>query len=142
VRSLRDVVVHGIVAKPIIDVLVEVESLRRLDQETPALEAIGYEAKGEYGIPGRRYFRKDDARGVRTHQLHAFEKQSGHIARHLAFRDYMIAHPDEAQTYATLKQRLAYEHPEDIEAYMDGKNAYIKEQERRALLWWTGHGVR
>jgi GrpB-like predicted nucleotidyltransferase (UPF0157 family) len=44
VRSLRDVVVHGIVAKPIIDVLVEVESLRRLDQETPALEAIGYEA--------------------------------------------------------------------------------------------------
>jgi GrpB-like predicted nucleotidyltransferase (UPF0157 family) len=105
VRSLRDVVVHGIVAKPIIDVLVEVESLRRLDQETPALEAIGYEAKGEYGIPRRRYFRKDDARGVRTHQLHAFEKQSGHIARHLAFRDYMIAHPDEAQTYATLKQR-------------------------------------
>ena len=55
--------------------------------------------------------------------------------RHLAFRDYMIAHPMAAQAYGELKQRLAGQHPENIEAYMDGKDAFVKEHETRAMAW-------
>lgn len=32
--------------------------------------ALGYEAMGEFGIPGRRYFRKTTSFGVRTHHVH------------------------------------------------------------------------
>lgn len=122
-------------AKPIIDILLEVTSLGDLDQKAPMLEALGYEAMGEFGIPDRRYFRLDDSDGTRTHQIHAFEAGVPNVVRHLAFRDYMRAYPSVAEEYGALKERLATAHPHDRDAYMDGKDAFVKEHERRALLW-------
>ena len=119
-------------AKPVIDILLVVQDLAALDEKQPEMEALGYEARGEYGIAGRRFFRRDNEHGDRTHQIHAFEDGSPQIARHLAFRDYMIAHPEAAQAYSDLKRELAAKHPEDIEAYMDGKDAFIQEIDKRA----------
>ena len=96
---------------------------------------IGYEVMGEFGIPGRRYFRKDNASGFRECQVHAFEFGSRDVGRHLAFRDYLRAKPDVAHQYSELKRGLANKHPDDIEAYMDGKDAFIKEAQRLALEW-------
>ena len=144
-RALGDIVVFlhhigstaitGIFAKPIIDILLEVDDIVRLDDKSSAMEQLGYEAMGEFGIPGRRYFRKDNASGIRTRQVHAFAAGSTEIERHLAFRDYMIAHSVAAQAYGQLKQRLAREHPDDIEAYVDGKDLFIKEHEAKAIVW-------
>ncbi len=122
-------------AKPIIDILLEVTSHGVLDQKAPKLEALGYEAMGEFGIPGRRYFRLDDAEGTRTHQLHAFEAGVPNVVRHIAFRDYMRAHPLVAVEYGALKEHLANAHSNDMIAYMNGKDAFVKEHERRALAW-------
>ena len=60
--------VPGLSAKPVIDILVEVNGLADVDTRTPAVESLGYEAKGEFGIPGRRYFRRHDTSGTRTHR--------------------------------------------------------------------------
>jgi GrpB-like predicted nucleotidyltransferase (UPF0157 family) len=57
------------------------------------------------------------------------------VARHLAFRDYLIAHPDVAAGYGALKLRLAAAHGSDIGAYMDGKDAFVKAVEAEALAW-------
>ena len=122
-------------AKPIIDILLEVASLEALDRKMPMLVALGYEAMGEFGIPGRRYFRLDDFNGARTHQVHAFEAGVPNVVRHVAFRDYMRAHPLVAQEYGALKENLANAHPHDMAAYVDGKDAFVKEHERCALLW-------
>ena len=122
-------------AKPIIDILLEVTSLGVLDRKSPMLEAFGYEVMGEFGIPGRRYFRLDDSYGTRTHQVHAFEAGVPNVVRHVAFRDYMRAHPSVAEEYGALKERLATSHPHDRAAYVDGKDAFVKEHERRALAW-------
>lgn len=116
-----------------IDILLEVDDIVRLDSKRSAMEQPGYEAMGEFGIPGRRYFRKDDASGIRTHHVHAFQSGSPEIERHLVFRDYMIAHPEAAQAYSLLKQRLAQEYPGDKEAYMDGKDPFIKEHLAQAI---------
>jgi GrpB-like predicted nucleotidyltransferase (UPF0157 family) len=80
------------------------------------MEDLGYEAMGEYGIPHRRYFRKNGPDDQRTHQVHAFGVGSKEAERHLAFRDYMIAHPLAAQAYGELKLMLAQRHANDIEA--------------------------
>jgi GrpB-like predicted nucleotidyltransferase (UPF0157 family) len=58
-----------------------------------------------------------------------------HERRHLAFRDFMRANPGPAATYAELKQGLAKAYPDDINAYMDGKDDFIKELEARAVMW-------
>ena len=97
--------------------------------------ALGYEAMGEFGIPGRRYFRRSTAQGVKTHQVHVFAADTTKMNRHTAFRDFMRAHPEHAQQYSDLKRRLAAAHPDDIGRYMDGKDAFIKDMERQALIW-------
>jgi len=58
--------IPGIHAKPIIDMLVVVNDLSLVDQCAERMRGIGYEAMGEFGIAGRRYFRRDNAAGVRT----------------------------------------------------------------------------
>lgn len=126
--------IPGIHAKPVIDMLA-VADLKRVDASAERMRAIGYEVMGEFGIDGRRYFRRDNAAGVRTEHVHAFAADSRHVRRHLAFRDFLRAHAGIAQEYAQLKQRLAAAHPFDIEAYMDGKDAFIHETEARALEW-------
>lgn len=86
--------------------------------------------------PGRRYFRKGGDN--RTHQLHVFaESSAAEIARHLAFRDYLRRHPDEATEYGTLKRALAKKFPGDIEGYCDGKDAFVKATEREAMKEYT-----
>jgi GrpB-like predicted nucleotidyltransferase (UPF0157 family)/quercetin dioxygenase-like cupin family protein len=125
--------VPGCDAKPIIDMLAVVADLARLDASTPQLESLGYEAMGEFGIPGRRYFRKGSAFEDRTHQIHAFEEGSSEIDRHLAFRDFLRAHPEAAAEYVALKRRLAATHPNDVAAYTEGKTDFIRAIEARSL---------
>jgi GrpB-like predicted nucleotidyltransferase (UPF0157 family) len=134
--------IPGIFAKPIIDILLEVCDILDFDYRSSAMEELGYEAMGEFGIPGRRFFRKYNASGNRTHHVHLYEAGSTEVERHLAFRDYLIAHPLAAQVYSELKQNLAQEHPQDIEAYMDGKDPFIKEHEAKAMAWRSSQAVR
>lgn len=127
--------IPGLEAKPIIDMLAVVTDVRALDRQVAAFATLGYESMGEFGLPGRRYFRRDDAAGIRTHQLHAYGPDSpSEIARHLDFRDYLRAHPETARNYARLKQLLAASCGGDMACYGDGKSAFIREVERRGAL--------
>jgi GrpB-like predicted nucleotidyltransferase (UPF0157 family) len=135
IHHIGSTAIPDIYAKPVFDLLVEVRDIAEVDRQSSALESLGYEVKGEYGIPGRRYFRKDNPEGIRTHHVHVFEAGSAEIERHLAFRDYMRAHPEEAQKYSELKRKLAEDHPQSIDEYMDGKDGFIKEMDRRAAQW-------
>jgi GrpB-like predicted nucleotidyltransferase (UPF0157 family) len=127
--------IPGISAKPIIDILVIVRDIDSVDTLSSKLEALGYYAVGEYGISGRRFFYKGSS-DLRTHHLHVYETGNPHILRHLVFRDYMRCHPISARDYARLKEELAREFPEDMDQYIAGKNAFVKEHEKRALDWW------
>jgi GrpB-like predicted nucleotidyltransferase (UPF0157 family) len=68
-------------AKPVIDVLLVVNSIESLDEKSPSLEALGYEVKWE------------------------------------------------------LKELLVRASPNDMDAYIKGKDDFVKEHERLALLW-------
>jgi GrpB-like predicted nucleotidyltransferase (UPF0157 family)/8-oxo-dGTP pyrophosphatase MutT (NUDIX family) len=142
VHHIGSTSIPGIHAKPVIDMLAVVDDPAAVDQRNAEMARLGYEAMGEFGIDGRRYFRRDDPTGRRTHQIHAFAHGSPHVTRLLAFRDFMRAHPACAEQYSDLKRKLAEAHPRDIEAYMDGKDGFIKETERRALEWRAARRVR
>ncbi|CAH9061673.1 hypothetical protein PSECIP111951_02537 [Pseudoalteromonas holothuriae] len=102
-----------------------------LDSHNQQMALIGYLAKGEYGIAGRRYFQK--GKHERSHQVHAFEFGSFDVIRHLAFRDYLIAFPEIAQQYGLLKQEGARVCANNINVYCDHKDSFIKEHEAEAL---------
>ena len=125
--------VPGLSAKPIIDIMVVVRSLERVDTVAEKFSDIGYEYLGEFGIVGRRYLRKGG--DERTHQIHIFQADDwNNIGRHLAFRDYMRTHEKERNEYAKLKKDLAQEFPYDIDGYCDGKENFVREMEERALV--------
>lgn len=126
--------VPGLKAKPIIDMLPVVKQIKKVDTFNENMIELGYEPLGEFGIKGRRYFRKGGEH--RTHHVHMFQFDNEmEINRHLAVRDYLRSHPEEAKQYGDLKAKLAEQHPEDWEAYMNGKDAFVQDLERKALLW-------
>jgi GrpB-like predicted nucleotidyltransferase (UPF0157 family) len=135
IHHIGSTAIPGILAKPIVDMLMVVTCVVELDERSPAIAALGYEVMGEFGIPGRRYFRKDDGEGNRTHNIHAFAAESREIDRHLAFCAYLRAHPEEAKQYETLKRELAERFPADIGSYTDGKGIFIREIDSRAAAW-------
>ncbi len=125
--------VEGLAAKPIIDIMVEADSLEELDQKKEKIESLGYEAMGEFGIPGRRYYRKGGEN--RTHQIHAFQTSDPNLLRHLAFRDYLRERPEVSKEYGALKIRVASQCNNDIDRYCDGKDDFIKLHEAKAIEW-------
>ena len=91
--------VNTIMAKPIIDIMPVVFELEAVDAAAGEFEKAGYEYMGEFGIAGRRYLRKGGCE--RTHQVHIFRQEDRYnIGRHLAFRDYLRCHCEEAERYA------------------------------------------
>lgn len=126
--------VPGLAAKPIIDILLEVTDVVTLDAKEHAMERLGYTPRGELGIAGRRFY----LRGLieRTHHVHAFVVDSADVLRHLAFRDYLIAHPQVAEEYASLKLWCAQMCQHDNEKYCDGKQAFVVEHEQKAIAWY------
>lgn len=128
--------IPGMSAKPIIDILLEVRNISKIDEYNQKMIELGYEPRGELGIPGRRYFSREEPKDLRTHHIHAFQSGDENLARHLAFRDYMISHNKEAKIYARLKEGLARKYRYDVDAYIVGKESYVNEIERKALEWY------
>lgn len=115
--------IPGLSAKPIIDILPVVRDIQEVDKATNAMESLGYEAKGEYGIAFRRYFQK--GKRTRTHNVHVFQEGDPEISRYLKFRDWMRSHADDAENYGKLKVELAAKFPQDILQYCNGKDAFV-----------------
>lgn len=126
--------VPGLKAKPIIDMMPVVRDITAIDSYNEKMIEIGYEPKGENGIPGRRYFQKGGDQ--RTHHVHVFETGSEAITRHLAFRDYLRNHPEDRHRYGELKEKLAQQFPYDIVSYIKGKEHLVREIELKALKWY------
>lgn len=135
IHHIGSTAILNIHAKPVIDMLASVMTIEAVDARRKEFECLGYEVMGEFGIPGRRYFRKDNRNGDRTHQIHIFQSGSPQIGRHLAFRDFMKAHPHFAHQYDALKQRLAAMYPNDIDSYAKGKDSFINEMDAQAATW-------
>lgn len=127
--------ISSIYAKPIIDILVEVNSILKVDQNNSQMRSLGYQCMGEFGIQNRRFFLKDNLDEIRTHHIHVFEVDSPQVKRHLTFRDYLNNHLEDAELYSSLKRSLAEQYPNDIESYMDGKHDFIQEIDRKAAKW-------
>jgi NAD-dependent deacetylase len=144
-RGLGDVVVDiehmgstavpGLAGKPVIDISIGLRTLDLTEDDIAAMKGLGYEYLGEFGLPGRLYFRKGEA--TSTHHVHAVEWGGEHWRRHLAFRDYLRAHPDEARRYGEAKKRLAVEVDHDWYEYVERKNTVADELFERAWAWYT-----
>lgn len=140
VEHIGSTSVPGLSAKPVIDLIPIVHDLDEVDKKQTVIEALSYGYHGEFGINGRRFCTLTSTEGIRLVHLHIFRFDSEHLLRHLAFRDYLVAHPAIAQEYEQEKRRAAALHPHDSLAYNDEKAAWIKQHEAKAVAWYTNKG--
>lgn len=122
--------VEGLAAKPIIDIMPVVREIESVDGLTGEMDKLGYESKGENGLPGRRYFQRGG--DERTHHVHIYAVGNPEIDRHLTFRDYLRGNPQEAEEYDMLKKKLAHDFPYDIDQYIAGKEELVARIEKNA----------
>lgn len=124
--------VPGLASKPIIDIQVCVKAMEPRDTYVRPLQELGYLFAPDPDSPDFHFFGKPAGRPRRFH-LHVCQTGSLHEQRHLAVRDYLRAHPAEAERYADRKRELVAQHPEDRLAYIKGKEPYMRDIEQRAL---------
>jgi GrpB-like predicted nucleotidyltransferase (UPF0157 family) len=116
--------VPGLAAKPIIDIDVVVRSPDEIPAAIEALATIGYSHLGDLGIAGREAFRQPP--GPPEHHLYVCPLGGRELPRHLAFRDYLRAHPEAADVYAALKRAAALRFSNDIDGYVAAKTEFIE----------------
>ncbi len=152
--------VDGLSAKPIIDIMVGIESILFLDQTVEPFIKSGYIyfEKFNSAMPNRRfyvklksipstfnvpttYFEKDEVpnelNDYKLAHIHIFEKNSPDWNRHIAFREYLKSHPEIKDAYQQLKIRLSSQNWENGSEYNSAKNDFIKLNEEKALNWWV-----
>jgi GrpB-like predicted nucleotidyltransferase (UPF0157 family) len=131
IEHVGSTAVPGLAAKPIIDIDVLLASGTMLPPAIERLASLGYVHRGNLGIPEREafYAPASDPR----HHLYVCPSCSAEFLRHMAFRDYLRAHPEEAKIYAGLKIALAERFREDRAAYNNAKGEFVAELTSRAI---------
>jgi GrpB-like predicted nucleotidyltransferase (UPF0157 family) len=131
IEHVGSTAVPGLAAKPIIDIDVLLASEALLPLAIERLARLGYVHQGDLGIPEREAFLA--LANNPPHHLYVCPPTSAEFRRHIAFRDYLRAHPGDAKAYGDLKIALAARFLEDRAAYIAGKDEFVTELTRRAI---------
>jgi GrpB-like predicted nucleotidyltransferase (UPF0157 family) len=132
VQHVGSTSIPGLLAKPCVDILVATWPSPLPAHGIAALESLGYEYRGENGIPGRQYFQK----GPHDFHLHVVSGDSEFWADHVLFRDYLRAKPAAASWYGEVKRALARAFEHDRKRYLAGKGAPIARLLEEARKWY------
>lgn len=116
--------VPGLAAKPIVDVVLEVEDSADEAAYAPALEAAGYVLRvREPNWHEHRCFKGGDA----AVNLHVFGRGCFEIERMLRFRDRLRLDPADRALYERTKRALARQRWKYVQDYADAKGVVIEE---------------
>ncbi|KUG12558.1 hypothetical protein BEI02_02555 [Elizabethkingia sp. HvH-WGS333] len=161
IQHIGSTSVEGLSAKPVIDIMIGVNSEQDLDKIPPLLAGRQYVYYEKYNedMPYRRFFvklkenpskwlfpeqiNKDDEipeklhdHSLRLAHIHVIPTDSEHWLRHIAFRDYLKTYPDVKAEYQKLKEELGKKEWEDGNEYNEAKNDFIQSEEQKAVRWY------
>lgn len=161
VEHIGSTAVEGLSAKPIIDIMIGVKDDVELNQVPLLLAGKQYVYYPIYNIdmPYRRFFvlLKDSPKqfglperidvgdeipeemhnhALRIAHIHVIPITSENWTRHLAFRDYLRTFSTVKEAYQQLKETLVRQQWLDGNDYNEGKDEFIKREEKRAVVWY------
>lgn len=125
IHHIGSTAIPGIAAKAIIDMMAGVRDLEEARAAFEPLARASYiHAPHRPGI-AHHFVKPSLDLGAMTHGLHLTEPGSDLWLERLAFRDILCANATLRSEYTSLKLRLAAEHPENVQAYTEGKRAFV-----------------
>lgn len=148
IEHVGSTAVEGLAAKPVIDMMPGVGSLAAFEAADgiTRMAALGYIYRADFTpiVPQRRYFvlrtgNPEHPEG-NGYQLHLVAHGGDWWERHIAFREYLRAHPHERDAYGAFKQRIAPSFTSTVD-YSEAKDDFMQPMEARALAWYRGLSV-
>lgn len=132
VSHIGSTAVPGIMAKPIVDILVEVVESESLEAVASEIEGAGYivMARSEGRVDLNRGY---TSKGFADRVFHLHLRHMGDCDE-LYFRNFLIGHPVVAREYEALKLKLWREFEHDRDAYTAGKGEFVRT--------WTEEGKK
>ncbi|MEZ5426320.1 MAG: GrpB family protein [Pyrinomonadaceae bacterium] len=155
-RSLDDLIlgiehvgstaVPGLLAKPILDIDIVMRDYSVFPPIVEKLSELGYEHKGDQGIPGREAFKPKSGpapvvvppRAFMRHHLYVCPASGAELRRHLNFRDALLARGDLRREYEKMKASIAERSNGDKGIYAKIKEAECREFVERVLTEYAG----
>ena len=116
--------IKGLKAKPVIDILVAIESLDNILEIEELLKDYDYSNRGHQGVEDRYFFAKGPEES-RTHYIHFVEPNNNTYYNLVLFKKYLLEHEEYIQKYCELKQELAEKYPDERKKYTAGKSEFI-----------------
>ncbi len=134
VRHIGSTAVSGMVAKPIIDIMLGLRSLAVDTTFINQMETLGYEYLGEAGVSGRLYFRK---RNPLAFNVHVVEWKGIIWQNNLRLREYLRENPNLAAKYGQYKLALLDRGVKTLLEYSELKASFLTELLQQAQNFYT-----
>jgi len=125
IEHVGSTAIPGVLAKPIIDMMLGISKSEQTEMIYKKLQELGYEDRGEQGIPGQRLFVRGPEEN-RTHYLHITKLNSDFWQEHILFRDYLKQNKEARDEYNQLKKNLAEKYSDKRELYTKAKADFIQ----------------
>ena len=131
IEHIGSTAVPGLAAKPIIDIMMGVDTYPPAPLDVDKVSSLGYECLGEAGVPGRVYFRR---RGPHDFNLHLVEIDGPIWQNNIRLREYLTASPDARVRYSAAKLQAVQNGATRLLAYSAAKSDIVDELLREAAL--------
>ncbi len=133
IQHVGSTAVHGIFAKPIIDIAVGAADLSDVLALNDVLAEHGFIFRGQ-DVP-EQYLYVCGGFDYRTHHVHVVRYGSEAWENYVNMRDYLNCHSVDARAYSELKRNLAEQYPDDRDSYTNMKSAFISDILAKAREW-------
>jgi GrpB-like predicted nucleotidyltransferase (UPF0157 family) len=133
IHHIGSTAIPGIPAKPVIDILIEIQKNTDLNSLKASIQDLGYYFSPQPQKPApHMMFMKGYSKSGYAGQAFHIHIRHPEDRDELFFRDYLIAHPDTARKYGNLKRRLQAEFEFDREGYTEAKTEFVRHYTRLA----------
>lgn len=119
--------VPNLIAKPTIDILLEIKEDVDIVKFISSMRSIGYiySEQPRKPAPHMMFMKGYTPTGFKEQVFHVHARYGGDWDE-LYFRDYLLKHPEIAEEYGKLKMELQKKYKHDRDGYTDAKTEFIK----------------
>ncbi|WP_167495247.1 GrpB family protein [Eubacterium maltosivorans] len=126
ISHIGSTAVKGLTAKPIVDILLEIDGDCGVSAIIKVLKTLGWRLMSQEDDPVKLSFNKGyTPEGFADRVYHLHVRYFGNWSE-LYFRDFLIAHPDVAGEYERLKLKLWKQYEHDRDGYTEAKTDFVR----------------
>ena len=124
IQHIGSTAVPGMIAKPVVDLMLGVREWPPPNKLIKGVCALGYENMGEAGVPERVYLR---CRSGQQFNAHIVARGGAHWTNNLALRDYLRVTPAAREKYSAAKIAALTRSAGRLVAYSEAKAGTMAE---------------